>query len=403
MSFADHFNGVIVVVEELVLAGATVRVWTDAAFRSRVLAAGAEFADLFAWGSLESTGDRSSLHGARGVTFAAVYGDRIVEAASAFGADLVIHDSFALTGRLVAEQIKLPRVIVTAGHAVNAAAFRQGLLGDPRVVIDQRCWEAVDVLRTRFEMADASPFSYVADPSPWLNICKEPAEWVNAAEHLFLDPIVHFGALPRDAIQRGTSTPREGPPRVYAAFGTVIWRYWQAEALQALEAIAEAADAIPGATLTIGLGGAQVGEDNLQRLREHRAVVHEHADQWAALNDADVFVTHHGLGSTHEAVACAVPMLSLPFFWDQPGLARRTQELGLALPLIDGVMPGNRLTPAAVRRGLEQIEANRDAMRDRLLVARRWEARTIEARPEIARQILAIVRDGQSGDLPAPQ
>ena len=106
----------------------------------------------------------------------------------------------------------------------------------------------------------------------------------------------------------------------------------------------------------------------------------------------DVFITHHGLGSTHEAVACGVPMLSLPFFWDQPALAKRTQELGLALPLIDGVMPGNTLPPAAVRDGLDRLAAERAAILDRLHTARQWEARTIASRPEIARQILAIAR-----------
>ena len=37
--------------------------------------------------------------------------------------------------------------------------------------------------------------------------------------------------------------------------------------------------------------------------------------------EADLFVTHHGLNSTHEAIFNRVPMLSYPFFWDQPGLA----------------------------------------------------------------------------------
>ena len=42
---------------------------------------------------------------------------------------------------------------------------------------------------------------------------------------------------------------------------------------------------------------------------------------------ADVFVTHHGLNSTHESIAERVPMLSYPFQWDQPGMAERCQAL----------------------------------------------------------------------------
>jgi UDP:flavonoid glycosyltransferase YjiC (YdhE family) len=121
-------------------------------------------------------------------------------------------------------------------------------------------------------------------------------------------------------------------------------------------------------------------------------VVHDFADQWAELRNADVFVTHHGLGSTHEAVACAVPMLSLPFFWDQPALARRAQELGVALPLIEGDVRADGLAADAVAHGLDRVATGRMAMRGRLLAARQWEARTIASRPALAARILAVGR-----------
>jgi hypothetical protein len=392
MAFPSHFNGVMAATTELVQAGATVRVWTDKAFRAVIEAAGAQFADLFDPLTLADVDAESSRLGIRCVTFAGLRGGDVAAQATAFGADMVLYDSFALVGRAVAERLRVPYVILTPGHAVNGAKFRAAMEVDPAIVVGDRCWQAVARLREEFGITDASPFSHVPDPSPWLNIYPEPAEWVSAAEREFLDPLGFFGALQSDVLGGPMSTPGPANMRVYAAFGTIIWRYWPAEALQALEAIAESVGGIAGATLTIGLGDAKVDEDALARLRRQGAVVHRYADQWAALREADVFITHHGLGSTHEAVACTVPMLSLPFFWDQPALAKRAQELGLALPLIDGVMPGNRLAPGAVRRGLEQVMADRDAMRERLLVARQWEARTIETRPEIARQILALAR-----------
>jgi UDP:flavonoid glycosyltransferase YjiC (YdhE family) len=392
MSFADHFNGVLVVVEELVRAGAKVRVWTDATFKSRIEAVGAEFADLFAVGSLDSVDDKSSPRGARGVSFAAAHGHTLTAETAAFRPQLLIHDSFAFIGRVVAEQLELPRVIVTAGHAVDAAAFRAALPNDPRVSIDRVCLDAVERLKSEYRIDDASPFSYVADPSPWLNICKEPSEWVNATERAFLGPIACFGALPRDAMERGTTIAVGAGLRLYAAFGTVIWRYWPNQALRALEAVADGLAGLPDTKMVVGLGGAQVEAIALAGLRGRGVVVHKYADQWTELRDADLFVTHHGLGSTHEAVACAVPMLSLPFFWDQPALARRAQQFGLAVPLIDGVVPEAHPSQDAVRIGLERATENRDAMLDQLRAARTWEARTIAARPEIARQIMAIAR-----------
>ncbi len=51
-----------------------------------------------------------------------------------------------------------------------------------------------------------------------------------------------------------------------------------------------------------------------------------------------MFVTHHGLKSTHEAIWQRVPMISYPFFGDQPALAALCQRLGLAVPLVPDVM-----------------------------------------------------------------
>lgn len=393
MSFATHFNGVLAVAAELVRAGATVQVWTDKAFRPRIEAAGAEFADLFDPLTLTDVDNQSSRLGIRCVTFAGLRGADVAAAVAGFDPDLVLYDSFAVIGRAVAERLRIPYVIATPGHAVIGREFRAAMAADPVVVVADRCREAVARLRNEFGIADASPFSHVPDPSPWLNVYPEPAEWVSAAERQWLDPLGFFGALPPEALSRPPMVvPDAGRLRMYAAFGTIIWRYWATEAVQALTTIAEVVAEISDATLTVGLGGAKVDDAALARLRAHGATVHGYADQWSALRNADVFVTHHGLGSTHEAVACAVPMLSLPFFWDQPGLARRTQELGLALPLIEGVMPGQGLSPDAVRLGLDRLRAARSAMRERLLAAREWESRTIASRPQIARQIMALAR-----------
>ena len=45
-------------------------------------------------------------------------------------------------------------------------------------------------------MADASPFSYVAFPSPWLNVYGEPEEFLTDDERHALEPVVFFGSLP---------------------------------------------------------------------------------------------------------------------------------------------------------------------------------------------------------------
>jgi len=107
------------------------------------------------------------------------------------------------------------------------------------------------------------------------------------------------------------------------------------------------------------------------------------------LEEADLFVTHHGLNSTHEAVFHRVPMISYPFFGDQPGLARRCQELGLAIPLTDA--PRGRLDADAVHATLALFERRKSSMRMGLEVARKWEECVIEDREAVLDRVVTLL------------
>jgi UDP:flavonoid glycosyltransferase YjiC (YdhE family) len=116
--------------------------------------------------------------------------------------------------------------------------------------------------------------------------------------------------------------------------------------------------------------------------------VRETADQWTLLGEADVFLTHHGLNSTHEAIFHRVPMISHPFFGDQPALARRCQDLGVALPLV--TEPGGQVEPSVVRAALERVDAERATLAARLDAARAWELRTIAERDQVVDRLVEL-------------
>ena len=116
------------------------------------------------------------------------------------------------------------------------------------------------------------------------------------------------GAAAQEAERRGhhvTALSRSGAP---------------AEALAALDAISRACAGREDVEVAIGLGGHSIDPDVRRSLERENVAVLDYFDQWAALGEADLFVTHHGLNSTHESIYQRTPMISYPFFADQPQL-----------------------------------------------------------------------------------
>jgi UDP:flavonoid glycosyltransferase YjiC (YdhE family) len=397
MAEDGHFQRLRPVVSGLVRWGLSVHVFTHERYAAEVRRTGAAFQDLFAGRELEHGPDASTPVPCRYVTFAGEHGGAVARELAALGPALVVNDAFAVAGRLAAESLGLPHVQVSAGHALDPARTRAALASDERVRISSRCRDAVTNLRERHGVVDASPFSYVAFPSPWLNVYGEPPEFLTEDERRALEPVVFFGSLPPagelGARRRGEGLSSFGEAgaglRLYASLGTVVWRYWPGVALAALAAVAEATASIPGARAVLSLGHAAPGAAELRALERPGVTVAAYVDQWAILGEADVFLTHHGLSSTHEAIWHEVPMLSYPMFWDQPALAGKCRELGLALPLVE--TPRGELGPGPVRAAIEELARRAETIRERLSAARVWEVRTVEGREAALDRILALV------------
>jgi UDP:flavonoid glycosyltransferase YjiC (YdhE family) len=281
---------------------------------------------------------------------------------------------------------------------VDPPTFLRQLETDPRVAVAPACHAAVERLRSRHGITDASPFAYVNGMSPTLNVYCEPPGFLAPAERSAFEPIAFFGSLPSiehiQATRQEPAAPRftRGAPgkRIYIGFGTVVWRYYATEALAALEALADAIAGQPDLDAIISFGGADAAAENSARLGRANVRVERRVDQWAVLGEADLFVTHHGLNSTHEAIFNRVPMLSYPFFWDQPGLAAKCQAFGIARPL----SPTARgpVTVAAAAQAIAGLLLERDAIAGRLEEARDRELAVMAGRGQVLDRIAAIAR-----------
>jgi UDP:flavonoid glycosyltransferase YjiC (YdhE family) len=240
-------------------------------------------------------------------------------------------------------------------------------------------------------MPDASPFSYLDGLSPDLNLCAEPPRFLDERDRAAFEPVAFFGSLAPE-LREASSTERPlagaaGGLRVYVSFGGVIWRYYAQEALAALARLASALSE-RGAQALISLGNHPASAAERRPLERPGVRVERYVDQWGALRDADLFVTHHGLNSTHESIYFEVPMLSYPFFGDQPAMARCCQRLGLAAPLADA--PRAELEPARVQRAIDGVLEQREAFAARLAEARGWEMEVIAGREQILDRLLLL-------------
>jgi UDP:flavonoid glycosyltransferase YjiC (YdhE family) len=114
-----------------------------------------------------------------------------------------------------------------------------------------------------------------------------------------------------------------------------------------------------------------------------------YVDQWQVLREADVFVTHQGLNSTHEAIFNRVPMLSYPFFWDQPALAGTCGRMGLAVPLTN--LPRGPLQEEEVHAALSKLSRRGTALDADLAAARDQEIEVIADRDDVLRRVKDLI------------
>lgn len=392
MAQDGHFNRLRSVIDGLARRGMAVHVYTDSRFAPEVGRLGGIFHDMLGRYPLELADGESFPRPCRFVTYAAVFGRDLARDVAALQPAVVIHDSFAVIGRVVADLLGVPRINVYAGHDMLPERVVAEMRQDPRVRISEQCGRAVGELQTSFGIADASPFLYVSARSAFMNLYCEPPVFLPEDDRQRMAPVAFIGSLPPFGIDdaRRDRDLRRSPVHVYISFGTVVWFYHRAEALAAMTTVAAAFSEMPDARARIGLGNADVSRAEVSALTRPRVQVEHHVDQWQALRDADLFVTHHGLNSTHEAIYHRVPMLSYPFFSDQPALAATCQRLGLALPLAQELRAP--LTVADVHAAFERAVETQDAMQAALDRARGWELETIAGREAIWQWIEEAVR-----------
>ena len=384
-----HVTTLLPLTAALCQRGYDVHFMTRAELAPLVERSGARFLDIFAGRPLEAVDSTSIPNPCRYVTFAGVHGEAIAEQLGDLDPALIVYDNFTVVARVVAQKLGLPCVNIVASHAGVPDRMLAAARAEHRIEPSAACLAAVEKLR-RDGLEDASPFWYLSAMSPHLNLYPEPAEFLDPADRAAFEPLEFFGSLTPQLHEPEAGSPsfpsRNGRPRLFVSFGTIVWRYFTAQANAALATIAGEADDFD---VLISLGRHRADPALLAALEHPNVRVAEYVDQWQVLAEADMFVTHHGLNSTHESIFHGVPMLSYPFFSDQPPMAARCEALGIAVPLVEE--PRAALEEGRLAEAAAAIEADAAGFEKRLAEARGWEVRTIAERDAIVDRVLALM------------
>jgi UDP:flavonoid glycosyltransferase YjiC (YdhE family) len=392
-----HFRRVLPLAQGLADGGVRSVFCTHGDFRTLVEQAGAEFFDLFERYPLDGLDEESFPRFLRYVTFADRYGAAIVRDLRELDPGLVVYDAAAVVGRFVASVMALPYVNVCWGHNLDPARLAQSIDSMEGITASPLCRDASKRLGERLGFSSGAPSTLLSALSPYLNIVCEPSAFLTPEQRRAFEPVDFYGSLTPNGrvpeVGAGALSAFPGDAsrrRVLVSLGTTVWRYLPDEVISALRSIADALGSIENVSALITLGRAEFASELRRELSRPNVSVADWVDQWHLLPEADVFVTHHGLSGTHEAIYHRVPMISYPFGGDQSDLAEICRSLGVAIPLTEQVLAP--VTTDAVYRALELLEREEQSMRTRLEAARKLELEAIEGRGAVNRRIVDLAR-----------
>ena len=204
----------------------------------------------------------------RFVSYAGLYAREIITDAAALTPALVVNDTFAVIGRVVASALGIPFVNVCAGHDRRPGRVVDGYLRDPRLSVSAVCHGAIESLHA-LGLDDVTALSWADGVSPYLNVYCEPPAYLPADGRAAFEPIAFYGSLsPCSEPTPGRASLFQSGDRlrVYVSLGSVGWRLFHTETRSALDAIADALGARDDVDAVFSIGHEGATDDELAAL-----------------------------------------------------------------------------------------------------------------------------------------
>ena len=325
-----HTNPTLPVVKELTEMGHEVYYYSFREFRERIERAGAYFigCDDYDLGLDEADSDRVG----RDIVFSTelivratlAMDEKITEEIKNLAPDVIVSDSVAYWGKLIAMKQNIPFVSSTTTFAFNKASSKimKISLGQLfKMIIDMpKTAKLLTPLREKGYPAD-NILNIVRNDNDTRTIVYTSKEFQPCSE-TFSELYAFVGPLIRESSEEIKKTREK---LVYISLGTVnnkMTGFYQC----CIDAFRESNYEV---IMSVGKGT----DLNLLGDIPPHINIYKSVDQIAVLKKADVFISHCGMNSINESLYFGVPLVLFPQTNEQNGVARRTMEIGAGLML----------------------------------------------------------------------
>lgn len=323
-----HTNPSLQVVRELTAAGHQVFFFSFAPFREKVEAAGAVFVGCDGYDfemedrqNADRVGKDKAFATELLVSSTLALDEMTTQKIGEIRPDVIVSDSVAFWGKLVALKHGIPYVCSTTTFAFNRFSARY---------MRETPWDTVKMLlalpRIRRQIRRLQERGYpvrsildIVQNDNETNTIVYTSKLFQPCADTFSGRYRFIGPLLRPVREPFAKTAEK---TVYVSLGTVNRnRDFYRNCIRALSHT--------GWQVIVSLGA------NPERFEDlpDNVQVYESVDQMAALSVADAFITHCGMNSASEGLYYRVPLVLCPQTPEQGAVARRTEELGAGLRL----------------------------------------------------------------------
>ena len=245
--------------------------------------------------------------------------DEILKEMQELKPDVIVADSMAFWGKLIAKKLKIPFISSTTTFAFNkysARVMKQDGPGLFQLIKSiPKINKSLNKLREKgYEVK--SMLDIIANDENTSTIVYT-SKYFQPYSETFNDNYVFIGPVLRESAEK---IEKVDVPTVYISLGTVNNNnkdFYQ-----------NCFKALKDEKLRVIMS---VGEDiHFEKLGEipNNFIVKKYVDQIAVLEVTDVFITHCGMNSVSEALYFEIPLVLFPQTTEQKGVANRVKELG---------------------------------------------------------------------------